>query len=366
MNNTWEEKWFEDIDYLKENLIKRHKNLFFNISREGFEEKINYLKSIVNNLDYDDMKVELSRIVASVKDAHTSIIFPVKEYLPFKFYWFQDGIYIIKATEKYKNVLYKKVISIEGISVAEVIDELKEIISYENDFLFKEQSMKYMQAADILYGLLLIDSVDRAKIQLEDCEINVETVSLDELIYNEEDKLPMYAKNESENFWYEHIENTKEIYIKYNSCREDGVMKLNEKINQAIEYINENSIEKLTIDLSDNLGGDSRLIRPLIDFIKINASINKKENLRVIIGRRTFSSALLNAYEFKNETNAKILGEPSGGKPNCYGEILKFQLPNSKFIVTYSTRYYKLIDDNSVIALYPEEIFYRKIEDYTK
>jgi Peptidase family S41 len=366
MSSKWEEKWFEDIDYLKENLIKRHKNLFFNTSREEFEEKINYLKSIINNLDYDDMKVELSRIVASVKDAHTSIIFPVKKYLPFKFYWFQDGIYIIKVTEKYKSVLYKKVISIEGVFVSEVIDELKEIISYENDFLFKEQSMRYMQAADILYGLLLIDSVDRVKIQLEDCEINVETVSLDELIYNEEYKLPMYAKNEFKNFWYEHIENTKEIYIKYNSCREDGIIELSEKINEVIEYINKNSIEKLIIDLSDNLGGDSRLIRPLIDFIKKSTCINSKENLSVIIGRGTFSSALLNAYEFKNETNAKLIGEPSGGKPNCYGEILKFQLPNSKFVVTYSTRYYKLIEDDSVIALYPEEIFYRKIEDYTK
>ncbi|MDZ5010895.1 peptidase S41, partial [Clostridium perfringens] len=44
MSSKWEEKWFEDIDYLKENLIKRHKNLFFNISSEEFEEKINYLK----------------------------------------------------------------------------------------------------------------------------------------------------------------------------------------------------------------------------------------------------------------------------------------------------------------------------------
>ena len=303
------------------------------------------------------MKVELSRIVASVKDAHTSIIFPVKKYLPFKFYWFNDEIYIIKTTEKYKNLLYKKVSSIENISIYEIIEELKEIISYENEFLFKEQSMKYIQAADVLYGLLLIDSVDKVKIKVNDFECNAETVSLEELIYTEEYKLPIYAKNEFENFWYEHLIDSKEIYIKYNSCREDGDIKLSQKINDVVEYINKNSIERLTLDLSDNLGGDSRLIRPLIDFIKTNNYINKRENLKVIIGRRTFSSALLNVYEFINETNAKLVGEPSGGKPNCYGEILKFELPNSKFIVTYSTKYYKLIDDDSVMAL---------IEDYIK
>ena len=28
MENTWEKKWVEDIEYLKEELKKRHKNLF--------------------------------------------------------------------------------------------------------------------------------------------------------------------------------------------------------------------------------------------------------------------------------------------------------------------------------------------------
>ena len=207
-------------------------------------------------------------------------------------------------------MLYKKVSSIENISIYEIIEELKEIISYENEFLFKEQSVKYIQAADVLYGLLLIDSVDKVKIKVNDFECNAETVSLEELIYTEEYKLPIYAKNEFENFWYEHLIDSKEIYIKYNSCREDGDIKLSQKINDVVEYINKNSIERLTLDLSDNLGGDSRLIRPLIDFIKTNNYINKRENLKVIIGRRTFSSALLNVYEFINETNAKLVGEP--------------------------------------------------------
>ncbi len=39
MSNTWEEKWFEDIDYLKENLIKRHKNLFFIYQEMSLKKK---------------------------------------------------------------------------------------------------------------------------------------------------------------------------------------------------------------------------------------------------------------------------------------------------------------------------------------
>ena len=72
MENTWEKKWVEDIEYLKEELKKRHNNLFAYTAEESFNEKIENLKSMVNDLDYEEMKVEISRVVASLKDAHTS------------------------------------------------------------------------------------------------------------------------------------------------------------------------------------------------------------------------------------------------------------------------------------------------------
>ena len=192
------------------------------------------------------------------------------------------------------------------------------------------------------------DDKEKVKITVEGKEISLKTVSPDKLKYIGVTKLPIYAKNSSSNYWFEKLND--EIYIKYNSCREDGIKTLNEKINETIDFISDNNIWKVAIDLRNNLGEDSTLIQPLINFIKGNNKINRKENLKVIIGRETFSSALLNAYEFKFDTNAEIIGEPSGGKPNCYGEILKFTLPNSRFIVSYSTRYYKLIEEDSILA----------------
>lgn len=363
MVNEWEEKWVEDIEYLRKNLVEKHKNLFFDITMERFNESIDKLKSMINELDYDDIKVELSKIVASIRDAHTSIAFPVNKYMPIKLYWFEDGIYIIRATEKYKELLYNKILSIEGIEIDRVINRLSNIISFENEYFFKAQSMKYIQVAEVLYGLLIIDSIDSIKINTNHGEFVLETVSVNELAYARQE-LPLYSRRAHENFWYEYLGEEKRLYIKYNSCREDCGRTLKEKINDAIKFIEENLIQKLTIDLRNNLGGDSTLIAPLLEYIKSNNKINKKENLEVIIGRETFSSGLLNAYEFKFQTNAILTGEPSGGKPNCYGEVLKFKLPNSKFIVSYSTKYYKLIEDDNIMALCPDEVIYEKIEDY--
>ncbi|EJT5932911.1 peptidase S41 [Clostridium perfringens] len=362
MENKWEKKWVEDIEYLKEELKKMHKNLFAYTEEESFNEKIENLKSMVNELDYEEMKVEISRVVASLKDAHTSLIFPAKMFIPLKFYCFNDGVYIINTCKGYENLLFKKVLALGDMKIEEVLEELSNIISFENEYFFKAQSMKYMQIAEVLYGLLIIDTMDKIKITLDDGEYEVLTCSFEDLVYTNK-RLPMYAKNDSENLWFQ-ILKSGELYIKYNSCREQGEESIVKKIENIICLIEKENIEKVTVDLRNNLGGDSTLFTPLIDYLKYNKKINKKENLKVIIGRETFSSALLNAYTFKNSTNAKIIGEPSGGKPNCYGEILRLILPNSKLLITYSTRFYKLIEDDSVMALYPEEILLESIEDY--
>lgn len=364
MNNEWKNKWIEDIDYLRDELIKNHTNLFAYTKEDEFNEKIEKLKEMIDELDYEEMKVEISRVVASIKDAHTSFIFPARRFIPLKFYYFNDGIYIINTTKDYENLLFKKVIAIENVSIEEVLKDLYNIISFENEYLFKAQSMKYLQIVEVLYGLLIVDNMNKVKITLENGEYEVLPVSFENLIYTN-NKLPLYARKSSENLWFTYLDN-KELYIKYNSCRESGNESIQNKIEKIIDFIENNNIKKVTVDLRNNLGGDSSLFDPFIDYIKQNIDINNKDNLKVIIGRETFSSALLNAYNFKNNTNAKIVGEPSGGKPNCYGEILKITLPNSKFLVTYSTKFYKLIDDDGIDSLYPEEFVLETVEDYIK
>ena len=45
---------------------------------------------------------------------------------------------------------------------------------------------------------------------------------------------------------------------------------------------------------------------------------------RLLIGRATFSSAQMNAQQFRDRTKAILVGEPTGQKPNHFGEIKNF------------------------------------------
>jgi hypothetical protein len=43
------------------------------------------------------------------------------------------------------------------------------------------------------------------------------------------------------------------------------------------------------------------------------------------------------------QLGAVLVGSPTGGKPNSYGNVSTLQLPNSLLQVGYSTRYYQIV-----------------------
>jgi hypothetical protein len=73
----------------------------------------------------------------------------------------------------------------------------------------------------------------------------------------------------------------------------------------------------------------------------------------VLIGPRTASSALLNAIQLRRSTAAILVGQPTGHKPNAYGEIKTFELPNCGLPVSYSTKLFQTVEGDPP-ALMPD------------
>src|SRR5205807_1833226 len=92
---------------------------------------------------------------------------------------------------------------------------------------------------------------------------------------------------------------------------------------------------------------------------------NRKGSLYILIGRPTFSSAILNAARLRNETAAILAGKPTGGKPNHFGEVKTFELPNSHMQVSYSTKHFHPFkDDPNTIV--PDLLIEPTMADYVK
>ena len=76
----------------------------------------------------------------------------------------------------------------------------------------------------------------------------------------------------------------------------------------------------------------------------------------MLIGADTFSAAMSNAAQFRTMTNAILVGQTVGERPNSYQEPRQFSLPNSHLVVRYSTRYYKFVDKGDNVVAPDKEI----------
>lgn len=162
-------------------------------------------------------------------------------------------------------------------------------------------------------------------------------------------------------FWDKYIEDDGIYFIQYNKCwsreaqEKKGHLRTSKKkpedypslvefIKQVLKTVDEKPINKFVFDMRFNPGGNSEQGTFFVKKLKKIDKVNKKGTLFVIIGRDTFSSAIINAIDFKDQTNVIFVGEETSGMPNHFGEVKLLKLPSSRLIVSYSTKYFKITD----------------------
>jgi len=366
MTNNWLTNWKEDLDQLAMELPRRHKNLFFACEHKNFEQQIEKLKSGLEQYDNFMIAVNIAKIIASVKDAHTALMLPAMRFIPFEFYWFEEGIFIIGSLAGYAEFLHSKVTHINGMGIDEVIRRISEIVPRENSSFLKGQLPKYLSSAEALYGLEIIDDFNRVELTVESLDgkgLRVMTDTCPSFGFHRSmtgpdisagSCVPLYRQNKDQSFWSHFLEADSTMYFNYNSCKDRKDISVRDFGTDLMEFISQNNVQKLIVDLRNNLGGDSALLEPFIEKLSENRKLNTRGGIFVILGRDTFSSALLNAYALKSKTAAIFIGEATGGKPNCYGEVEYLRLRNSGLKIRFSTVYYKVIEDDKQLSFYPE------------
>ncbi len=364
------EKWLQDITFLQKTLPEKHKNLFFQMSAEDFHEQIDSLIKDIPQLGDDELTVRLSEITASIGDAHTQVRFDSSQIFPFSFYWFQEGIYCVNTTQSYKNVLHKKLTKVNGIDINEVMIRLKHIVPHENEWHFRSQAVQSLIIPQVLNGLYP-SKKNEVEFTFADSSDGIHTITaipekttdIQGIVSQDSIDLPLYRRNRHKNYWFEYLPGDKALYVKYNVCANDPDLSFNGFTGKVFSFIENNQVEKLIIDLRNNGGGNSLLFRPFLKKIQNHHQLDDPERLFVVVGRSTFSSAILNALELKNNTKATFIGEPTGGKPNHYGEVRIMELTNVGLRVSYSTNYFKYSKDDTE-SFIPDIVIEPRFDDY--
>ena len=346
------EQWTKDLIFLEQTIQRKHKNLYHRVSKEDLSSSFTSLKDKFDSLSSKEKLIELIMIMSQIGDGHSNIrSYDIFNYLPIHVKWFEEDLHIIWAKSSLSDILGYKILSIDGNDISTVKELVNKLSPKgENKYLLMQWGQQWIRNIDVLEHLGLAKSKTHVDLILEDQNGVIVKKSITAIVKEELkemkwksafDPLPLYMQHGNHSLKHEILGNV--LYLNFRSYPSKKEM-----VSYSKELVNilsdRQALTKLIIDFRVNGGGDFKVGRLLIDRLKeSNLLYNRKTY--VITGRRTFSAAMVNALDFREQLDALILGEPPMQRPNGYSESHLFMLPNSKINASVSSEYYTFQDD---------------------
>ena len=365
------EQWQKDLQYLAKELPRRHKNAFHTVSKEQFERAVAELYAAIPSLREHEILVGLRRITAMVGDAHTALA-PAQTFnrYPLTLYWFGNDLRVLRTTADYKRALGARVVGIGGLSLSEATARVNTLVPRETGQFLRYSSVSLMSLAEVLHALKIAPDIGQAQWTFEDAEGKRFSLTFKPVPANTKvewlstlKEVPLYRQQSDQLMWVRSLPESQTVYLNLKVYPDAETFKRVSE--EMFKLIDNSQAKRLIIDARQSYGGDFIRFRShILKELKNRRHFHKSNSLFVIIGRSTISAAMVSAIDMRNEMNAVLVGEPSGSKPNSYSENDEFTLPNSRLEVSYSTRYYKLQDEDTP-ALMPDKLIEPVWELYT-
>lgn len=355
------QQWHQDLSFFARQLTKLHPDAFVNTPKPTFDAAVAELDARLDKLNPDEIIVGFDHLANLIGDGHTYVKFPADQAnLPLDIERFGPDSRVVMVAPGYQQALGARVLAIQDTPLARAQEVAATITPVAETVGLRDLRVNaFLTIGMILHGLGITPSRDSARYLLADDDGKEFTVGFKALAPGEEPKwihaasvLPIAEQPVAGSAACTLLQPANTLY-----CNVRMILNLKEPSRQMFELINREHPDKVVIDLRQNGGGDYNLgleylIRPLMK----NGTINRKGHLFVLIGPNTFSAAMSNAGQFRKLTNATLVGEPIGERPNSYQEPREFTLPNSHLIVRYSTRFYRFSDGKDNVIAPDKEI----------
>lgn len=355
-----DEGWRADLRYLQTEFARLHANAFTKISREQWDADFDALYERVPDLSDEQIGLEMTRIVAQVGDGHSRVYYFEQAALdyPLGLYWYVEGLFVVSATEEYSSAIGAQVLAIEGRPIEEIRAAIVPLISTDNEANILAKSPTMLTNPDALAAVGVIEAPGPATFTLaypgQDA-FALEITPVDPSFYTFDSFLrpwdvnpdllePPYVQNQTVDYWFTYAPEAKAIYFQYNACVDNPDYPFEVFAADLFAEAEAQGAERIVVDLRRNGGGNSAVIEPFLEGLRERPQYSQPDRLYALIGRGTFSSAMWNAIDLR-ELGGTLVGEPTGGKPNAYGETRGFTLPNSGLYVQYSTRYWERVPE---------------------
>jgi len=298
--------------------------------------------------------------------------------LPLKFVTIEGSIYCVNATKEYEDLLFKEIVKFDDTPTDAVIYELEQLIPSENEYWDEYIATTWIRIPDISEALGLIDTKEQVTLTYLDGS-DLKSVDVITEDFEQKSKIEYvidgYVNNlvgtmdkiDKKNYSFEYDDENKIVIVHYDECWPEPDYTFDQFTEEVWSFIDNNDVDKLVIDLRYNTGGDSGLFDPFRKKLAKSKKLNQPDKSYVLIGNRTFSSGTDNAAVLRRLTNSTLIGEPTGGTPNGYGNSgpkVIIELPNVGGEVQCTNKYFEFDPGTGLQTVIPDVIIEKAIEDY--
>jgi C-terminal processing protease CtpA/Prc len=117
----------------------------------------------------------------------------------------------------------------------------------------------------------------------------------------------------------------------------------------------------LVVDVRSNGGGDNTTYWPLLELIEARPL---RGHVVVLLGRMTFSAAANFAAAVDHQTRARLVGEPSGGAPNQWGDRTPIRLPVLGLTAYVAAEWVEVEPSDERLAVEPDVLVESTVADF--
>lgn len=343
------DSWVYDLDYLAMELPDRHPDLFHSPGYDAaaFTADIDQFTAAMDSLSPEERITRLYQIMAEFDEGHTGISMSPETYFPVLCRWFSDGLYVVAVDESAEDALGKRVVSIGGIAVTEAEELLNSTINTDHPNGYRYRQPYIIINPVLMRGLGLADT-DGLTLALDGVADPISVtdkppadISWGRVIDNlSDDSLDLPRREQEDPWWYNYDAGTEILYLRYEECSLDALPVLREVVNR----LKREPVRALIVDLRDNGGGLSIpgtwFSGQIAGIPALNASSSGDRGTFVLMNAGTFSSGVMNVVDLKRKAGAKLAGESLAEPANHYGEVDRFQLPETGIVIYHSTKYF--------------------------
>jgi hypothetical protein len=379
--------WRADITTVADAIQEFHPRPFRTTSALEFQQQYESLLEDVPGLSDKEVIVRLAALVASIDDGHTRLSIPREHpeiglefghtptpgpehallefsQLPLKYEKFDDGIFVIEARTDLANLVGYRLVAIDDTGADDALAAVQAITFAENTQLEALMGADRLTLPEALAALGVSDSANEVTLTLAAPDgtelrrtitpIGSETFAWTDAFANQSDRPEQLRhKHPDRKFWSEYVSDGNFVYMQMDEISDDDVS-MAEFVTSTLQTAIEHDA-RLLIDIRHNFGGSGGINKTLVMSIIQNNELNQYDRTFVLTGRRTFSAAQMLVNELEQYTRVTFVGEPTGSRPDHYGDPKKIRLEHSGLTLRVSRLHwssYTAFDDRE--ATHPD------------